>query len=236
MNRSDDEGPPVKRGRGRPPVITREQVVRAAREVGLEDLRMSRVAEALKVQPAALYHHVRDREELIQLVAWQVLEETEYDSWMPADGGDWQECIRAYATALRKAMLANPALFGYIRLTTAATAQRLDQIELLVGALLDAGFDLETARHALQYVHLLVEGEVRERQAAGRGDDAQFGEFQRALAQRSAAELPNLWRMAEARPAPDPDLPFAFAVDCLLAGMAGHADAQASSASSDARS
>lgn len=230
MDPSDDERPPVKRGRGRPPVITREQVVRAAREVGLEDLRMSKVAEALQVQPAALYHHVRDREELIQLVAWQVLEETEYDNWMPADG-NWQECVRAYATALRTAMLANPALFGYIRLTTAATAQRLDQVELLVGVLLDAGFDLETARHALQYVNLLVEGEVRERQAADSGDGAQFGEFQRALAQRTPADLPNLWRMAEARLSPDPDEQFEFAVDCLLAGMA-----QASSASSDARS
>lgn len=233
MNSSDDERRPVKRGRGRPAVITREQVVRAAREVGLEDLRMSRVAEALQVRPAALYHHVRDREELIQLVAWQVLEETEYDSWIPADGAGWREWVRAYATALRQAMLANPALFGYIRLTTAATAQRLDQIELLVGVLLDAGFDLETARHALQYVHLLVEGEVRERQAADHGDEAQFGEFQRAMAQRTPADLPNLWRMARARLAPDPDLQFAFAVDCLLAGMA---DAQASSASSEARS
>lgn len=199
-------------------MITREQIIRAAREVGLEDLRMATVAEALNVRPAALYHHVRDRDELIQLVAYQVLEETEYDTWIPSEGTNWREWIRAYANALREAMLANPALFQYIRLTTAATARRLDQIERLVGVLLEAGFDLETARHAIQHVHLVVEGEIHNQQAAG-GENVQVEEFRHALANRSPEELPNLRRMAAARSAPDPDAQFEFTLACLLAGM-----------------
>lgn len=220
MNVSSGEPPAGKRGRGRPAVITREQIIRAAREVGLADLRMATVAEALNVRPAALYHHVKDREELIQLVAWQVLEETEYDTWIPDEAADWPEWIRAYAQALREAMLAHPALFSYIRLTTAATARRLDQIERLTGVLLDAGFDLETARHAIQHVHHVVEAEIHDRQAGGR-ENPQIEEFQHALANRSPDELPNLRRMAAARPAPDPDTQFEFALDCLLAGMRG---------------
>lgn len=206
-----------KRGRGRPPVITLDQIVGAARRVGLADLRMAAVAKALNVRPAALYHHVRDRDELLHLVAQQVLEETAYDDWIPRDNPDWRVWLRGYADALRKAMLENAAVVRYIRLTTTATAGRLDQIERLVEVLLAAGFELVTARHAIQHVHTLVLAEVRD--SVAEASTTQFAEFQRALAARPPDELPELRRMAAAHQAPDPDEQFAFALACLLTGM-----------------
>ncbi|MGH3734288.1 MAG: TetR/AcrR family transcriptional regulator C-terminal domain-containing protein [Micromonosporaceae bacterium] len=207
-----------RRGRGRPPVITRDQIVRAARQVGLADLRMAAVAQVLNVRPAALYHHVRDRDELLQLVARQVLEETAYDDWIPRDSDDWRVWLRGYAAALRTALLEHAPLLRYIRLTTTATAGRLEQIEKLVEVLLAAGFDPETARHAIQYVHLLVIAEVREQGTAGELAP-QIAEFQRALRARPPDELPLLRRLAATRPAPDPDEQFEFGVACLLAGL-----------------
>src|SRR4051812_22789543 len=69
--------------RGRPPRISRAQIVQAARNAG-EQPSMADVARALDVAPGALYHHVRDRDELLELVAAQVLEETAFDDWTPA--------------------------------------------------------------------------------------------------------------------------------------------------------
>ncbi|MDV6014143.1 TetR/AcrR family transcriptional regulator [Haloechinothrix sp. LS1_15] len=224
MSEGEGTGRAGGRGRGRPPVITREQIVRAARDVGLDRLRMSSVAEALNVRPAALYHHVRSRDELVELVAWQVLEETNYDDWTPDNGTGWRGWIRAYAHALRRAMLDNAALFQYIRLTTAATTHRLDHIERLVGVLVDAGFGYTTASHTIQHVHLMIEAEVRDAVEPEGSQQRQFTEFHRALAARPGDDLPHLRRMAEHRPGPDPDAQFEFMLDCLLEGLATRLD------------
>jgi TetR/AcrR family tetracycline transcriptional repressor len=204
------------RPRGRPARISREQIVAAAREVGVDELRMSDVARALDVAPAALYHHVRDRDELLGLVAAQVLEETAYDQWIPSDESPWQDWLRAYAVAFRTAAIENATLFRYVRLTTLATASRLEQIDRLVAVLLQAGFDLTDVSHAIQHVNLLVVGEAWER-ALGE-NDPQAEEFDRAVAARTD-ELPHLTPLAGPAARPDVDSHFEFALGCLIAGM-----------------
>lgn len=207
------------RRRGRPPRISREQIVRAARAAG-DDVRMADVARALDVGPTALYHHVRDRDELLELVAAQVLEETPFDDWVPDPDASWAEWIRAYAHAFRAAMLANAGLLRYVRLTTATTAGRLEQIDALVGVLHAAGFSSVDALHAVAHVNVLVSGEAWERaRITSGGADPQLLEFDRAVAAR-AERLPHLVELADPSARPDPDSHFAFALDCLIAGMA----------------
>jgi AcrR family transcriptional regulator len=57
---------------GRPARITREAITSAAREIvdrdGLDRLTMRRVADAVGVTPMALYHHVRDKDDLLLLL------------------------------------------------------------------------------------------------------------------------------------------------------------------------
>lgn len=205
--------------RGRPPRISREQIVRAAREAGA-DVRMSEVARSLDVAPAALYHHVRDRDELLELVAAQVLEETPFDDWIPAEDAPWPDWVRGYAQAFRAAILANPGALRYVRLTTAATDARLDQIERLVAALRAAGFPLPVVSAALTHVNQLVRGEAWERALAGpTGDDPQLAEFEQAVTHRR--EPPeNLLALADPAVRPDAEEQFGFALDCLVAGLA----------------
>jgi AcrR family transcriptional regulator len=208
----------VRPRRGRPARITREQIVRAAREAG-DQPRMTDVARALDVAPGALYHHVRDRDELLELVAAQVLEETAFDEWAPADDAPWQEYVRAYGHAFRAAILANPGALRYVRLTTAATAGRLEQIDRLVGVLRGAGLSLHDVSHTVQFVNLLVCGEAWERALASReGDEPQLVEFARAVARRPGA-LANLVPLADPARRPDADSQFRFALDCLIAGL-----------------
>jgi AcrR family transcriptional regulator len=205
--------------RGRPPRISREQIVQAARAAG-DDLRMADVARALDVGPTALYHHVRDRDELLGLVAARVLEETAFDDWAPPADAPWADFVRAYGLAFRQAMLANAGALRYVRLTTATTAGRLEQIDRLVAALRAAGFEVRDIVHAVQHVNLLVCGEAWERAlAAPAGAGPQLVEFDRAVAAR-AADLPALAALADPDARPDADSQFAFALDCLIAGMA----------------
>ena len=206
--------------RGRPQRISREQIVTAALELGtVQDpgaLRMSDVAKALDVGPAALYNHVRDRDELLALMAARVLDETEYDDFEPAAGAVWQDWTSAFAQATRAAIVANPQLLQYVRLTSAPTGLRLDRIEHLAAVMDRAGFATADVQHCVQHVYTLALGEAWQQALAGDGEDPQFAEFGRGVSQRPG-DLPHLADMIAARP--ESDEQFAFALDCLLAGL-----------------
>lgn len=206
----------TKRGRGRPQRISRDQIVAAALELGPADLRMSDVAKALDVGSAALYNHVRDREELLALMAARILDETEYDDFEPAPGATWQEWITAFARATRSAVLANPQLLQYVRLTSAPTGLRLDRIEHLAAVMDKAGFSTRDVQHGVQHVYTLALGEAWQQALSADGEDPQFAEFASGVKQRTA-DLPHLADMVAARP--EADAQFDFALDCLLGGL-----------------
>ena len=206
----------TKRGRGRPQQISRDQIVDAAVKLGTEDLRMADVARALDVGAAALYNHVRDRDELLALVAARILDETEYDDFEPPAGATWQEWISAFAHATRAAVIANPQLLQYVRLTSAPTGLRLDRIEHLATVMDEAGFSTLDVQHCVQHVYTLALGEAWQQALSAGGEDPQFAEFGRGVSERSA-DLPHLADMVAARP--EADTQFAFALDCLVGGL-----------------
>jgi TetR/AcrR family tetracycline transcriptional repressor len=84
--------------------LSRERLVEAALELinedGLEALSMRALADRLEVRAASLYWHVRDRRELLELVAESMLE-----SIPPVRArGGWRQSVLAAGAALRKAV------------------------------------------------------------------------------------------------------------------------------------
>jgi AcrR family transcriptional regulator len=85
----------ARRGRGRPPRLSREQIVEAVAALLLADptapLTIARAAEAVGAKPMSLYRHFADREDLIAAVARRIF----FDP-MPRvdDRAPWQEQIR----------------------------------------------------------------------------------------------------------------------------------------------
>lgn len=72
-------------------------------EYGLADLSMRRLASELGLQPSALYHHVANKQELLALLADEVLLRGERA--IPADA-EWRGHVTAICLMLRDAMLA----------------------------------------------------------------------------------------------------------------------------------
>jgi TetR/AcrR family tetracycline transcriptional repressor len=210
----------TRRGRGRPQQISRDQIVDAAVKLGAErdhgDLRMADVARALDVGAAALYNHVRDRDELLALVAARILDETEYDDFEPPAGATWKEWISAFAHATRAAVIAHPQLLQYVRLTSAPTGLRLDRIEHLAAVMDDAGFSTADVQHCVQHLYTLALGEAWQQALSFDGEDPQFAEFGRGVNER-VADLPHLADMVVRRP--DPQAQFGFALECLLVAL-----------------
>jgi TetR/AcrR family tetracycline transcriptional repressor len=88
--------------------LTRDRVVaegrRLLRKEGMEALSMRTLAQRLGVSTMALYNHVSSRQDLLEAIAQDVVE----DLYIPPVTSDWQHSLRAIFRALREVCLANP--------------------------------------------------------------------------------------------------------------------------------
>src|SRR4051794_1681150 len=103
----------TRRHRKRQP-LDRAQIVRAALalldEVGLDGLTMRHLAERLGVQAASLYRHVRDKEELLILLADEISGEIPAEDFASEEDGerqDWKGRLADLAWLYRHVLLAH---------------------------------------------------------------------------------------------------------------------------------
>ncbi len=105
--------------------LSRQRVVAAsmelARERGLDGVTMRALAAELDVTPMAVYYHVRNKDELVALVAESVLEDASPLSL--ADAG-WETALRDHLLALWETLAKYPGLSSYmINLPTLGTTE-----------------------------------------------------------------------------------------------------------------
>lgn len=122
----------------RPRGLTRERLVEAAldliHENGLEALSMRALADRLEVKAASLYWHVRDRRELLELLAGPILD----GAGRPHRDGGWRQSVVAIGEALRRRVSAqNDA--GRILLEVPESLTRSDTFRDLATELEGAG-------------------------------------------------------------------------------------------------
>ncbi len=106
-----------------------------AEESGLETVSMRAVASRLGVTPMALYHHVRDKEDLLDALIERLLGELP----LPDPSLPWQDRLRALAASLRDTAARHPDAFGMLLRRPATTPAALRAREAVYAALSDAG-------------------------------------------------------------------------------------------------
>jgi AcrR family transcriptional regulator len=147
-------GQPATDGRARslwfdPPVddqdrrrqLTRERVVTEALAViahhGVQALTMRRLAANLEVVPGALYRHVRNKQQLQDLVLDNVLAEVE----VHLDPSlDWTDQLKVLAGRLRRVLEDHPGVAGILKTRDPLGPHSLALAEALLGPLVAAGF------------------------------------------------------------------------------------------------
>jgi AcrR family transcriptional regulator len=96
--------------RPRSALIQRDTAVRAALAVidehGLDAFSLALVAKALNVKAPSLYHHFRDKSEVLAEVARLIMLEAEEPKRLPAD--DWKEALVSLAISARRSILRHP--------------------------------------------------------------------------------------------------------------------------------
>ncbi|MDT9682436.1 TetR/AcrR family transcriptional regulator [Streptomyces sp. TRM76323] len=195
--------PPAPRGRiGRPPVTSRAQILAAARRLidqdGWEKLTIRRLAAELGIGATTLYHHIRDKEDLLVLLLDQHVGQLERPELPSAP----KDRIIAAATAMHDALAAWPwaaevlSADGFVGLLDESA---LWMVEAIVAAAGDHGCTQAEAVHVFRSLWYYTVGEVlvRARSPHRRSDD-------RRPAHRKtfdAARVPHLAAIGEQWPA-----------------------------------
>lgn len=143
-----DESDDVRRGRGRPPVIDREQIVAAARELDPETLTMQGLADELGIPRKTLHYHVGVREDLLKLAAIDTLKSNLTDTPFE-NAADWREAVSSFASHTRRSAIAAGAWMNYLPLDGREDLLSIGPAETALEALVAAGFDVMTAARAL---------------------------------------------------------------------------------------
>jgi AcrR family transcriptional regulator len=125
----------------RRPRLTRQRVVTEAlaviAEEGVQALTMRRLAARLGVVPGALYHHVRNKQQLQDLLLDSVLAEIDVDL---DPSLDWTEQLKVLAHRLRQVLEDHPGVAGILKTRDPLGPHSLALAEAFLGPLHAAGF------------------------------------------------------------------------------------------------
>lgn len=195
-----DMPPAAPRARtGRPPRLTREEIIAAARRIidadGVDDLTMRRLAREVGSTAMALYRHVRDKEDLLVLLLDDYAEQIPRPP-IPAEPRDR---ILAVGTAMHDALAACSWIAEVLTSDALMSASALWYPETIIDACIDAGLTPEQSVHAYRTIWYYTAGEilVRAHAARRRREDPGPTRRDRIFAELDAEHLPRLTALTD---------------------------------------
>ncbi|MET9886992.1 TetR/AcrR family transcriptional regulator C-terminal domain-containing protein [Streptomyces sp. NPDC006430] len=214
-----------------PPALTRDALVQAALRVlereGINGLSMRKVATELGVKAASLYWHVRNKEQLLDLLTDALMADAE----PPPREGDWRTQFRAYCIRYRSHLLGKRDAARVVAGRLAPGPHLLRLMEDQLDRLRTAGFNDADAALITYLLGAYVQGFVLQEQApiaasettgTSRRDVAvSVGDRFRALPPET---FPNLVALAGDLTDPSMEARFTFGLERLLDGMAALLD------------
>ncbi|MER5263773.1 TetR/AcrR family transcriptional regulator C-terminal domain-containing protein [Actinosynnema sp. NPDC002837] len=204
--------------------LSRERVLRAAVAIadagGIAGLTMRSLADALGVKPMSLYHHVANKDEILDGIVDVVFGRME----LPTPGGDWRHEMVKRANSARDVLRRHPWAIGLLESRKAPGPATLRHHDATIGTLRRAGFPVATTAHAYALLDSYVYGfAVQEAALPFSGPDSATEVTEDILAHLAREDYPYLVEMATEhvlRPGHDFADEFAFGLDVILDAMA----------------
>ena len=158
---------PTPRGR-----LTRDRVVHAAISLadagGTTSLTMRKLGVELGVEAMSLYHHVANKDDLLNGMVDAVFAEIELS---PSDA-DWRAAMRRRAISVRQALRRHPWAVGLMESRAAPGPATLRHHDAVIGTLRTAGFTIAATAHAYSALDSYIYGfALQEATLAFRGPD-----------------------------------------------------------------
>ena len=209
----------VRRAVGRPARIDREAIADAVLEIGLARSSMKAVAQHLGVSVPGLYHHVKNRKELLLLAAERSMARMR----LPEDRGQhWSEWLREWARYSRRAFVEDPEVFMQFLGGAVSSERVVEVLDSVIGVLTGSGFTPLAAMRAWEDVGRCAIGSaveaIRQRSATESGRP-QLAEAHRVLAQGGPGSFPAFRSVLADLPG-DLDAKFEDELTTLLVGIA----------------
>lgn len=209
--------------------LSRDRVLHAAVELadegGLESLSMRRLAERLGVEAMSLYHHVRNKGDLLGEMLDIVYSEVE----PPSSEGDWRSAMRRSAISFHHVLLRHPWACSLLMTPIEASPTRLRHMNTVLGRLRSAGFSADMTHHAYHALDSHIVGFTLWLLPFMAMAKQQPDYAERLLRELSTDDLPHLTEHINVHMAPDRpgDVDeFEFGLDLILDGLEGMRDAR----------
>ena len=211
--------------------LSRERLLRSAiaiaDERGNAALTMRSLAQELGVKPMSLYHHVANKEEILDGMVDAIVREIPL---VPA-GSDWRTRLRTQILAARAVMSRHRWAPAVIETRKVMSAPMMRYFDTLGGIFLDNGFSVDLLHHGMHLLGSRALGFTQELY-----DDSAMDESPEVMAvmmQQLQAEFPNISRIVEEishdddsiiGKGCDDDVEFVFSIDLILDGLERYRD------------
>lgn len=142
----------------RRPRLNRDLILGAAIAVadngGIAALTIRTLAEKLDVKPMSVYHHIANKDEILDGIVDIVFSEIE----LPAIGGNWRSEMRRRASSAREVMNRHPWAIPLLQSRTHPGPATLRHHDTIIGTLREAGFSVKLVAHAFALIDSYVYG------------------------------------------------------------------------------
>lgn len=216
--------------------LSRARVLRAAVDLadreGLDALTMRRLGQELGVEAMSLYHHLPNKDAIldgaVEVVVEEIVEAVDHvDAPSPAD--DWRAAMRGRILAAREVLLRHPWAPRVLETRTSMSPSIVGYFDGLLGIFRAGGFSYDLAHHAMHVLGSRALGftqELFEPDEADTGDDETL-----AMLEQMADQFPHIVAMMTEIAHDDVDsslgwcddqFEFEFALDLILDGLERH--------------
>jgi AcrR family transcriptional regulator len=195
--------------------------VALAQRDGIESLSMRKLADELGAGAMSLYHHVANKDELLDGMVDGVFGEIE----LPSTDDDWKTAMRKRAVSTREALRRHPWAIGLMEGRTTHGPGNLRLHNAVLGCLRAAGFSLAMTVHAYSVQDAYIYGfALQEQDMSPESADDFAAEAQRQMHEYEAvlADYPHLVEVVGghvAKAGYDYATEFLFGLDLILDGL-----------------
>lgn len=172
--------------------LSRDKVLAAAVDladrIGADALTMRKLADALGVQPMSLYHHVANKEAILDGMVDVVFGEID----LPPTDLPWREAMAHRCRSARQVLRRHPWATPLMESRTSPGAPTLSHHDAVLACLIDAGLPMPLVAHAYAVLDAFVYGFAIQEASLPFDSSEDLADFADALVTPIAEDFPHL--------------------------------------------
>jgi AcrR family transcriptional regulator len=209
--------------------LSRERVLHAALEIadagGIGSLTIRSLAQALGVQPMSVYHHVANKEQILDGIVDLVFAEMD----LPSPEGEWRAEVRRRCESARAVLRRHPWAIGLLETRTSPGPATMKHHDANIAIFRAGGFSIALTAHAYALIDSYVYGFALQ-EASLPFDDSNLAEVAAPMMEMFRdGGYPHMVELATEhvlKPGYDFGEEFGFGLDLILDGLAARLQAE----------